>query len=312
MVMGDITAFKQMEEVRMLLELKAHKMESIGTLASGIAHDFNNILTTIVGYTKMSMKDIGLLSRGEQDIDVVLGELEEIRGAANRARDLVNHILAFSRYPEKEHAPIDVTDAVRDALKVLRPTLPSNVVISEDLPEPYTIMGDPTGIYQVLTNLCNNAAHAMGRAGGRIEVGLQRVVVDEAMGLDMPQGPCVRLRVRDNGPGMTERVAARIFDPYFTTKWKSQGTGLGLSIVHGIIKGHGGAIACSTTTGEGTTFDIYLPEHQAGAEHREASARTVQDRKDAVILDLDDASPGEQAQGMKQTPAGTKGRNKTR
>jgi PAS domain S-box-containing protein len=311
MVIADITALKQIEEEKKRLDIQSQKMESIGTLASGIAHDFNNILTTIIGYTQMSMKDILSLTKGEKDIRVVHSDLNEVRKAAHRARDLVNHILAFSRHAEKDYVPIDLSSTIKESLKVLRPTLPSNIKIHENLIDTHLIQGDPAQIHQVLTNLCTNAAHAMDKTGGELEVSLQRVIIDDdALNLNVTTGPYLRLIVRDTGPGMTEKVMTRIFDPYFTTKWKGHGTGLGLSIVHGIVKSHGGAIICKTAPGEGTTFDIYLPEYEFSKEDAETKAEITHTIGDERILDLDENFTRKKFKGKKKGTLSIHGKNK--
>ena len=124
------------------------------------------------------MKDIQSLTKGEKDISVVRSDLNEVRNAAHRARDLVNHILAFSRHTEKEYVQIELSSAIKESLKVLRPTLSSNIKVRENLVYPYKNLGDPVQIHQVLTNLCTNAAHAMdtkrGRTGGESCQGFRR------------------------------------------------------------------------------------------------------------------------------------------
>ena len=312
MVIADITALKQIEEEKNRLEIQSQKMESIGTLASGIAHDFNNILTSIIGYTQMSMKDILSLTKGEKDISVVRSDLNEVRNAAHRARDLVNHILAFSRHTEKDHVPINLSSTIKESLKVLRPTLPSNIKVSEDLIDPYLILGDPTQIHQVLTNLCTNAANAMDKTGGELEVSLQRVLLEDAAALnvDVTPGPYLKMSVRDTGHGMNPKVMARIFDPYFTTKWKGHGTGLGLSIVHGIVKSHGGAISCKSAPGEGTTFDIYLPEYEFRREDVETKAEITHAIGDKRILNLDENLARKKSKDKKREDLSIHGKNK--
>ena len=127
----------------------------------------------------------------------------------------------------------------------------------------------------------------MDKTGGEIEVSLQRVMIDDdALNLDVTPGPYLRLSVRDTGPGMSEKVMTRIFDPYFTTKWKGQGTGLGLSIVHGIVKSHGGAISCKTAPWEGTIFDIYLPDTNSGKKMEKQKLRTLMpwETRESLIL----------------------------
>jgi PAS domain S-box-containing protein len=293
MVMSDITSLKQIEEEKKTLEIQSQKMESIGTLASGIAHDFNNILTSIIGYTQMSMKDILSLTKGEKDLSVVRSDLNEVRKAAHRARDLVTHILAFSRHAEKDHVPVDLSSTIKGSLKGLRPTLSSNIKIREDLINQSMILGDPAQIHQVVTNLCTNAAHAMDKTGGELEVSLQRVLIGDAaaLNLDVTPGPYLRMSVKDTGHGMNSKIIARIFDPYFTTKWRGHGTGLGLSIVHGIVKSHGGAISCKSAPGKGTTFDIYLPEYEFSKEEVKTIVEISEPSEpigDRRILDLDE------------------------
>jgi PAS domain S-box-containing protein len=291
MVMTDITTLKQIDEEKKRLEIQSQKMDSIGTLAGGIAHDFNNILTTIIGFTKMSMKGISAKAKGEIDLSVVRSDLGEVRSAALRARDLVNHILAFSRHTEKEYVPIELGSTVRESLKVLRPTFPENIKIREDLADSMIILGDPVQIHQVIVNLCTNAAYAMDETGGELEVSITKMEVggDTAtLNLDVPSGPYLRLTVRDTGHGMTNKVMVRIFDPYFTTKFNGRGTGLGLSVVHGIVKSHGGTITCKSAPGEGTTFDIYLPEFELKKQQEINIIKTASTRENKRILNLDD------------------------
>jgi two-component system, cell cycle sensor histidine kinase and response regulator CckA len=291
MVMADITALKQIEEEKKRLEIQSQKMDSIGTLAGGIAHDFNNLLTTIIGFTKMSMKDILGHAKGKIDLSVVRSDLGEVRNAALRARDLVNHILAFSRHTEKEYVPIDLGSTVRESLKVLRPTFPAKIKIREDLADSKMILGDPVQIHQVIMNLCTNATHAMDETGGELEVSIAKIEVGDGtanLNLDVPSGPYLRLTVRDTGHGMTNKVLVRIFDPYFTTKFNGRGTGLGLSVVHGIVKSHGGAITCKSAPGEGTTFDIYLPELALKKQRQGNIIKTASTRENKRILNLDD------------------------
>ena len=291
MVMADITALKQIKEEKKRLEIQSQKMDSIGTLAGGIAHDFNNLLTTIIGFTKMSMKNILGHAKGSIDLSVIRSDLGEVRNAALRARDLVNHILAFSRHTEKEYAPIDLGSTVRESLKVLRPTFPANIKIREDLADSKMILGDPAQIHQVIMNLCTNAAYAMDKTGGELEVSITKIEVGDetaTLNLDVPSGPYLRLTVRDTGHGMTNKVMVRIFDPYFTTKFNGRGTGLGLSVVHGIVKSHGGTIICKSAPGEGTTFDIYLPEFELKKRGERNIIKTASTMQNKRILDLDD------------------------
>ena len=254
----DITERKRAEAERLGLEERlrqAHKREAIGTLAGGIAHDFNNILAAIIGFGELAKIE----SDGNAD---AVSHINEILKASFRARDLVRQILTFSRQSEAEFNPIQPHLIVKEAVKLLRASLPSTIQVKQDIASQATILGDPTQIHQVVMNLCTNAYHAMRDKGGSLVVGLSEVSVDEALQTelkDLEPGRYLRLRVQDNGHGIEPGVIHRIFDPYFTTKEKAKGTGLGLAVVHGIVKSHRGAVTVSSVLGEGATFDIFFP-----------------------------------------------------
>ncbi len=293
-IMKDITALKHIEEEKKRLEIQSQKMESIGTLARGISHDFNNILTTIIGYTKMSMKDILKLTKGREDLTVIRSDLNEVRKSASRAKDLVNQILTFSRHAEKEYIPMELGSVIKESLKMLRPLFATNIDIRENFVASGQVLGDPHQIHQVMMNLCTNASHAMGETGAELEVSLVEVDINgdaAALDLDLTPGPYFRLSVRDTGRGMIPEVKRRIFDPYFTTKWKGHGTGLGLSVVHGIVKSHGGTIACNSAPRQGTTFDIYLPEIVFVKEEVEPLTEMADSIVNERVLILDEKPP---------------------
>jgi PAS domain S-box-containing protein len=256
---GDqFVTYEDMTE-RMKLEAQlqhAQRMEAIGTLAGGIAHDFNNILSAIIGYTEIA------LFQEPSEGSSVHHSLEQVLGAAERAKDLVKQILAFSRQAEEERRPVLIEPLVKEALKLLRATLPTTIEIRQSIaPHEGSVMADPTQIHQVLMNLCTNAHHAMREKGGVLEVRLESATLDadEAAARDLRSGRYLALSVNDTGCGMSPEVVGRIFDPYFTTKEKAVGTGLGLAVVHGIVKGHGGAISVESKPGKGSTFTVYLP-----------------------------------------------------
>ncbi len=235
---------------------QAQKMEAIGTLAGGIAHDFNNVLSAIMGYTELTLLDL-------QHDTVNQDRLNEIHKASLRAKDMVKQILAFSRQNEQERLPIEVVPIVKEAVKMLRATLPSTIDIHQDIdPQAGVVHADATQIHQVLMNLCTNAWHAMSDTGGILAVHLNRVEesdlnFDETP--DIAPGKYIKLSVRDSGHGIDSDLLERIFEPYFTTKNKDLGTGMGLAVVHGIVKGHGGAISVQSLKGQGSVFNVYLP-----------------------------------------------------
>ena len=251
-VAADITEEKRLEEQL----LQAHKMESIGTLAGGIAHDFNNMLGIIVGNTELAMDDVPEWNPARHN-------LEEIRTASMRARDVVKQILAFSRQSLQEMKPVRISTIIKESLKFLRSSIPTIIEIHQDIPsESDTVRADPTQINQVLINLCTNAAHAMGEKGGVLEVSLKNIEMDEDSAIhyhDLSSGKYVRLTVSDTGHGIEPEILERIFDPYFTTKGVGEGSGMGLSVVHGIVKSHSGDISVSSEPGKGTTFQVFLP-----------------------------------------------------
>ncbi len=247
----------QKEKERLQEQLRqSQKMEAIGTLAGGIAHDFNNILAAIMGYTQLSMMEVPNQSQAE-------GYLKEVLKASYRAKDLVRQILAFSRQAEERKEPLHIGLIVKEALKLLRASLPSTIEIRQHIEAKTGIVGaNPTQIHQVLMNLCTNSAHAMRENGGILEVGLRNLEIGSSEAdeyLNLPPGTYLRLSISDTGHGMSAEVRERVFDPYFTTKKKGDGTGLGLAVVHRIVKDHGGTITVYSEPGRGTTFHVYLP-----------------------------------------------------
>ncbi len=244
------------EKLNILLQ-QAQKMEAVGTLAGGIAHDFNNILAAMLGYTELAR--IKLSGR-----DDILSDIDEVIRAGNRASELVKQILTFSRQTEHERRPTEIYLIVKEAFKLLRASIPSTIEIRENIdPKSGTVLADSTQIHQVLMNLGTNAYHAMRETGGILAVELSRVEIQrhdtKVTGFEITPGSYVKLEISDTGCGMDRAVMERIFEPYFTTKDKSEGTGMGLALIHGIVKKHEGHISVYSEPGEGSTFQVYLP-----------------------------------------------------
>jgi PAS domain S-box-containing protein len=260
LVFHDITERKKAENEKAKLEtqlVQVQKMEAIGTLAGGIAHDFNNILGAIVGFTELTMQSV---PRDSQDYH----NLNQVLKAGERARDLVKQILTFSRQAAHEKKPIQIGSVIKEALKLLRASLPTTIEIKQNLMAPSAlILADPSRIHQIMMNLGANAAHAMREEGGLLEVSLEEASLDrDDLGQhpNLTPGLYVQLVVRDTGQGMDQEVMDRIFEPFFTTKEVGDGTGMGLAVVHGIVKSSGGEIMVSSQPGQGTTFTILLPK----------------------------------------------------
>jgi PAS domain S-box-containing protein len=255
----DITGRKRAEEETKRLEIalsQAQKMEAIGTLAGGIAHDFNNILFAIVGYSDLALADT------KKDTQLYKN-LQQIRVAANRATDLVGQILTFSRRSDSELKPVQIGPLVKEALKLLRSSLPTTIDIVQKISDRVdNVMANPTQIHQIIMNLCTNASQSMAREGGRLTVGLSQIELtagDTRLNPGLSPGRYVKIQVQDTGAGISENIQEKIFDPYFTTKEPGKGTGLGLSVIHGIVEGYGSAISVCSELGHGAAFDIYIP-----------------------------------------------------
>jgi PAS domain S-box-containing protein len=261
-VYEDITERRLNEEEREKLERQvrqSQKMEAIGTLAGGIAHDFNNILSIILGYNELAMLDDNPAKR--------LQNLEEVRKGAERARDLVSQILAFSRKADQERQPLQISLIIKEALKMLRASIPTTIEIRKNIASDSKVMADSTQIHQVIMNLCTNAYQVMRETGGTLAVSLTEIDIGEGEYgyADLHPGRYLRLEVSDTGCGIDPAIKDKIFEPYFTTKPQGEGTGMGLAVVHGIVKSHNGHISVYSEPGKGTSFHVYLPVTESEA-----------------------------------------------
>jgi len=255
----DLTDRKRAEEDKAQLEMQlrqTQKMDTIGTLAGGIAHDFNNMLTPILGYAE-------LIADETDDRNGVRDASANIIAAARRARDLVRQILTFSRQVESVLKPVKISPMVKEALDLVRATLPTTVSLRVRHDEsPFAVMADPTQIHQVILNLCTNAYQSLENATGLVEIEVRSVYVNSEMAAGVAgvkEGQHVCITVRDNGSGIEDHLLHRIFEPFFTTKEVGKGTGMGLAVTHGIVQGLGGDIIVESKPGEGSSFHVYLP-----------------------------------------------------
>jgi signal transduction histidine kinase/ActR/RegA family two-component response regulator/HAMP domain-containing protein len=270
---------------------QSQKMEALGRLAGGIAHDFNNLLSAILGNAQLARQDVG-------ESNAAMVSLNEIRIAGQRARELVQRILAFSRQQEPHRARLDAVPLVEEAVRLLRATLPAGIELHthyiDDVPP---ILADPAQIMQALMNLGTNAWQAIAGRAGRIDISIDTAELDRAWCERHPPtvpGRYVCIRVRDSGVGLDGAIQDRIFEPFFTTKPVGEGTGLGLSVVHGIMQAHGGAITVESEAGKGATFSLYFAALKAG----EAEIRAIAPQRDAPsvgtgqeIMYVDDEEP---------------------
>jgi signal transduction histidine kinase/ActR/RegA family two-component response regulator len=287
-----IKAHKQLDKEKKQLEsqlLHAQKMEAIGTLAGGIAHDFNNILAAIMGHTELALMQLDHKEKTQQS-------LSEVLNASDRAKELVAQILSFSRHSDSALKPVRISSVVKEALRLIRSTLPTTIAIKKNIRDQQGIVvGNATQIHQIVMNLCTNAAHAMKGQGGTLTVELKTIDIQinppdrppsGPSGLD--PGPYVRLSVIDTGHGIAGHLKDRIFDPYFTTKDKGVGTGLGLAVVQGIVQSHGGEITVASETGVGTRVDVYLPRATMEAKSEIKTLKAIPSGNETVLFIDDD------------------------
>ncbi len=247
----DLTESKQLE--RQLIQ--SQKMEALGTLAGGVAHDFNNILTVVNAHAQLALLDLSKKSSLIENLEVILS-------AGKRAKDLVNQILTFSRQAEIKTEPIQLSEIVKETLKLFRTSLASNIEVQQDIQSDALAMADSTHLHQIVMNLCTNASHAMSEKGGVLRVALSEVTIDDDKinhQVDLKPGTFLKLTVSDTGHGIPLDIHNKILDPFFTTKKRGEGTGMGLSVTHGIVKQYGGTMDFDSKLGKGTTFRIFLP-----------------------------------------------------
>jgi PAS domain S-box-containing protein len=286
----DITERKLADAERSRLEQRlrqAQKMEAVGRLAGGIAHDFNNILGGILGYGEMLVEQTPAGSPLKRYAQNVLT-------AANRARGLVDQILAYSRSQRGQRVTVDLGRIVAETLDLVRGSLDPELSLEAKLPAtPVQVVGDATQLHQVVMNLCTNAIQAMGGKGTlrvtleTADIGAERPLAHGAVG----PGTYARLTLEDTGPGMDEATLGRIFEPFFTTKEVGKGTGLGLALVYGIVTDSGGAIDVASAPGRGSAFTIYLPRVDAAVIADDEKQGPVARGHGERVLVVDDEQP---------------------
>ena len=280
-----VAAAREREKIEHKL-LEVQKLESLGVLAGGVAHDFNNLLTAIMGNTSLARL---ALPAGSP----VAGNLDQVDQASKLAAGLCQQLLAYAGRSRLDPRVTDLNLLVRETTDLLRLSLGNHAQLrpelARDLPG---IMADPAQIRQVLLNIVQNAAEAIGRRDGIITLTTRVRAVDAAwlaeasVGRELPPGTYVCLEVSDNGPGMDRAARARVFDPFFTTK--GSGRGLGLAAALGIMRSHKGALRLVSEPGQGATFTLAFPP-QAGSAPKPAPAAPARNwRGSGSVLIVDD------------------------
>lgn len=263
---------------------QSQKLDAIGKLTGGVAHDFNNMLTVISGNTETlvaSLKDQPELQRTARLID----------DAAERCADLIQHLLAFARRQPLQPRNVEISAAVADIAKLLRPTLGEQIQIETVLEQgPMTAHIDPSRLTNAVLNMAINARDAMPN-GGKLLFEAHRVELDEAYAQNNPDvrpGPYVMLAVSDTGTGMPAEVQQKAFEPFFTTKEVGKGSGLGLSMVYGFVKQSGGHIKIYSEEGYGTTIKLYLPPGEGTIDVATPVAPQAQGGAETIFVVEDD------------------------
>lgn len=275
----DISELKKLQDQL----LQSQKLESIGNLAGGIAHEFNNILSIIIGNNEILMSELPTYNLARESA-------EEIRIASLRARDVVKQLLTFSRQDNVSKKRISIKSIVEESIKLVRSSIPANIEIKQKIASTVSnIFGNATQINQILINLCSNAADAMPKNNGVLEIKLSDEISekkDKSVSGRLPE-KCVRLAISDNGIGIEKNILGKIFEPYFTTKNIGKGTGIGLAVVHGIVEEHHGSITVESALGEGTTFTILFPAEEGDIE-KEINELSKLPKGSESILFVDD------------------------
>lgn len=272
----DLTERIEAERARADLERQlrqAQKMEAIGHLTGGIAHDFNNILTSVIGYIGLALDHPALTGQAE-----LRRYLERARRSGDRARELIQQMLTYTRGTRGEPQNLMVDELVEEVVNLLDAMLPSTVQLdielARDLPALYM---DPVQAAQALMNLCINARDAM---SGQGELSVGAALVDRSGARcsscnEVIDGEFVELVVRDTGSGIPPELLDRIFEPFFSTKATGKGSGMGLATTHGILHQHGGHILVDSTAGVGTRIGLLLPPAPATVACRSAPRRVL-------------------------------------
>ncbi len=262
---------------------QARRMETVGALASGVAHNFNNIIGAIIGHAELAE------ARLSSDNGPAARNLDAIRRASERARDLIDRILVFGRHREGRRRPVDVSALIAEAGALLRASLPGTVDLVMPPQEPVVVSGEPAQLQQVIINLCNNAAQAMNYSGP-VELTMDVHDVASARSLsqgELARGRYVRIVVIDGGRGIDAAALGRIFEPFFTTR--EEGNGLGLATVREIVDDHGGAMNVWSRPGSGSRFEVWLPCMQAASVPDPPTLEITTGRGETLLLVDDDA-----------------------
>lgn len=288
-VFVDITEEKKMlETIRHQEETLAQsrKLKAMGQLAGGVAHDFNNMLSTILGFAELMEEDL-------EGQDEMLHYTKTIIDTCEKASSLTQKLLSFSRKKSTHSSAVDIHEMLINSIDLMKRSMGKDIEIHKQFNAGNKyIMGDFSQLQNVILNMGFNARDAM-PDGGIFKITTDNIVMDEKACLnssfDIHSGTFIRVRMEDNGSGMSKEVVEKIFEPFFTTKDVGKGTGLGLASSYGTINAHQGCISVNSEIGRGTIFDIYMPvsEEKTNTGKETAVKKTVK-KGSGTILVVDD------------------------
>ncbi len=280
---------------------RAQKMEAVGQIAGGIAHDFNNLLGAIMGFSTFIVEDLDPSSSA-------FSFAQRIQKACERAKYMIQRLLAFSRRSDSERQPVGVADILEESAELLAGTVPTTIRLETVIDAPDAVVfADPVQLTQVFMNLCVNARDAIEDEPGEIRIHVRELTRErngerwweaglqdwqgaaEAVLGTPPEGlPCIAIDVSDTGRGMSQDILDQIFEPFFTTKSAHRGTGLGLTVVQGIVTSHGGSAIVRSMPGRGTCFRVLMPATDARPAVQEAAVAAEISTRTGRILVVDD------------------------
>ncbi|GHC03071.1 response regulator [Cerasicoccus arenae] len=278
---NDVTAKMRVREMEDQLR-RAQRMDTLGSLAGGIAHDFNNVLAAIIGYNELTQRD-------PENVEFVLSNADHISRASQRAREIIRQVLLFSRLTNPEITKVDLVEVVNESVDFIRAVVAEHTLIETYYELDKAVIDADSGqISQVITNLLNNAAHAVKDVRGVIQVRIRETVSDQRNGYDEDRYGFFCVEVQDNGSGIPLNIQERIFEPFFSTKRKGEGTGLGLATSQGIIGSHGGRMTVTSEVGHGACFSVILPKARHSTVVKEKKKTTPVTPSALRILLVDD------------------------
>lgn len=282
-----ITYINNSKEVELEKQLRqAKKLETIGALTGGISHEFNNILTPIMGFAELITYDV-------DETSSIYDSAEQIIKSSMRAKDLISQILTFSRQREVKHQPVNMVPLVKEAIKLLRAAIPSNVTIKSNIQcKNDKVLGDPSQIHQLIMNLYTNSLNAVKDSGGEINLLItQSFISQNPQGYpEFEPGEFICIEISDTGNGLPEAIVDQINDPDFTVKGSDEDTYLGLAMVHSIVKAMQGFIRVDSTYNMGTIFYIYLPNYLDQKNHTSSEMQIYTGNRQKILF-IDDELP---------------------